>query len=51
VRFPEGTFAQGYVDGEVDDPPPIRSAVELVPFEVPDGDATLLTYAFKAKER
>ena len=50
VRFPEGTFAQGYVVGEIDQPPDIGSAVELVPFEVTSGDTPLLTYAFKAKE-
>lgn len=50
VRFPEGTFVQGYVVGDVGEPPPIGSPMELVPFELARGDESFVTYAFKATE-
>jgi uncharacterized OB-fold protein len=49
VRFTEGPLVQGYVDADVDSLPSVGTAMELVPFQVPDGDQALLTYAFRTK--
>jgi uncharacterized OB-fold protein len=50
VRFAEGPFVQGFVDGDIDAPPPIGVAVEMTPFVVESGGEQLITYAFKQKE-
>jgi len=50
VCFPEGTFVQGFVVGNVDVPPKIGSPMELIPFEVPNRGGPLITYAFRAME-
>jgi uncharacterized OB-fold protein len=50
VRFPEGTFVQGFIDADVEHPPAVGAAIELVPFPVESGGDHLLTYAFKLKE-
>jgi uncharacterized OB-fold protein len=50
ARFPQGPFVQGFVAGDVDDPPPIGATVELVPFELDSGGERLTTYAFQARE-
>jgi uncharacterized OB-fold protein len=50
VAFGDGPIVQGYVDAEIESPPAIGTAVEVVPFEVRDGEHAMVTYAFRAKE-
>ena len=49
VQFPSGPFVQGYIDGSVDEPPAIRSTVDLVPFEVQVHGEPAVTYAFRGR--
>jgi uncharacterized OB-fold protein len=50
VQFAEGTFVQGFVAAEIDEPPTVGAGIELVRFEILDRDEPLVTYGFKAKE-
>jgi uncharacterized OB-fold protein len=50
VRFDQGPFVQGFIDEDMEHPPPVGATVELVPFELLDGDEPVLTYAFRVKE-
>ena len=50
VRFPQGPFVQGFIDGDIEQPPAIGASVDLVPFIVESGGEQLVTYAFRAKE-
>ncbi|MCZ0942230.1 MAG: zinc ribbon domain-containing protein [Gammaproteobacteria bacterium] len=52
ARFEEGAVVQGFVIGDVDNPPAIGSPLELVPFGVPHpGTKELLTtYGFRPVE-
>ena len=47
VRFPEGTFVQGFVAAPIDGAPAIGAAVRLVPFPVKVQGTELVTYAFE----
>jgi len=51
AQFPEGPFVQGFIEGEVENPPAIGAELELVPFEVPapGEEGTLTTYGFRPK--
>lgn len=51
AQFPEGPFVQGFIDGEVENPPAIGTVLELVPFEapVPGQEGALITYGFRPK--
>ena len=51
VRFAEGAFVQGYMDGPIDEAPPVvGSMVDVVPFEVEVKGEPGLTYAFRARK-
>ena len=50
VRFPEGAFIQGYIDGSIEETPVIGSTVDLVPFEVEVKGEPGLTYAFRTRK-
>lgn len=51
VRFADGPFVQGYLDGDPQSPPEIGEVVDVVPYPVaiPGTDEQALTYAFRRR--
>lgn len=51
VKFAEGPFVQGYVDGDPEHPPAIGDRVDVVPYVItlPGGDEQATTYGFRVR--